>query len=185
MIPNRFDDYTNEPEYNTVDASLWFIHAAFEYARLSGKDRRERLRKLLPPRVSSIYIDRVSARAPGTHIPHGPRRRAYQRRAIAKTQLTWMDAKCGDIAFTPRQGKPVEINALWYHALRADGRNRTGKKSGRWVSSAAFWLDDDPGAGGRVGRRPGSDAAASAESNLRRQFAQQRRCRPINSRRRW
>lgn len=112
MIPNRFNDYTNEPEYNTVDASLWFIHACFEFRKASG-DQATFKDKLLPAcrlivqgyRNGTRYGIKMDA-ADGL-ITQGDE----------STQLTWMDAKCNGIAFTPRQGKPVEINALWYHAL--------------------------------------------------------------------
>jgi predicted glycogen debranching enzyme len=57
----------------------------------------------------------------------------------ANTQLTWMDAKCGDIAFTPRQGKPVEINALWYHGLVLMGETELAKKVAQSFQ-AAFWI---------------------------------------------
>lgn len=112
MIPNKFDDYTNEPQYNTVDASLWFIHACFEYARASA-DAQTFDRHLLP--ACRAIIDGYT---------HGTRYGIRMDPADglitqgdATTQLTWMDAKCNGVAFTPRQGKAVEINALWYNAL--------------------------------------------------------------------
>jgi glycogen debranching enzyme len=116
MIPNRFDDYTNEPSYNTVDASLWFVHACFAYRDYSGDDKtfehallpacREVLRGYKAGTRYGIQMDE----ADGLIVQGDP-----------STQLTWMDAKMGDTAFTPRQGKPVEINALWYNALRLMG----------------------------------------------------------------
>jgi predicted glycogen debranching enzyme len=134
MIPNRFDDYTNEPSYNTVDASLWFIHAAFEYARLSGDD--ETLTKLLKPACRAI-IDGYT-RGTRYHIGMDPSDSLITQ-GDAGTQLTWMDAKCDGVAFTPRQGKAVEINALWYNALRLMGdyaQSERVEKSFR----AAFWI---------------------------------------------
>jgi predicted glycogen debranching enzyme len=139
MIPNRFDDYTNEPEYNTVDASLWFIHAVFEYARLS-KDQKT-FQAVLLPACQSI----VEGYSAGTryHIKMDPADGLISQ-GDAQTQLTWMDAKCGDIAFTPRQGKPVEINALWYHALVLLGRKELAAKVA--VSfRKAFWISSEEG----------------------------------------
>ncbi len=116
MIPNRFDDYTNEPSYNTVDASLWFIHAAFMYARSSGDNQT--LEKVLRPACRQI-IDGYT-RGTRFHIGVDPAD-GLVTQGDASTQLTWMDAKCDGICFTPRQGKAVEINALWYHALKLMG----------------------------------------------------------------
>jgi len=112
MIPNVFDDYTNEPHYNTVDASLWFIHAAHEYARLSNDD--ETFKTILLPACRAI----VDGYKRGTrfNIAMDPGDGLITQ-GDANTQLTWMDARCDGISFTPRQGKPVEINALWYNAL--------------------------------------------------------------------
>ena len=87
MIPNRFDDYTNEPNYNTVDASLWFVHAAFEYLRLSGD--------------AAIVRPEVAARLQADHrrLPRGTRYHIKMEedglvtQGDPSTQLTWMDAK--------------------------------------------------------------------------------------------
>ena len=112
MIPNRFDDYTNEPSYNTVDASLWFIHAAHEYLRVT-KDR-DTYDSLLRPACEAI-IDGYTA---GTRFLIGvDPTDGLVTAGDAESQLTWMDAKYEGEVFTPRHGKPVEINALWYNAL--------------------------------------------------------------------
>jgi predicted glycogen debranching enzyme len=113
MIPNKFDDYTNEPSYNTVDASLWYVHSCFEYLKASS-DHDTFERKLLP--ACRAIIEGYSQ---GTR--YGIRMDPADgliTQGDATTQLTWMDAKCNDVAFTPRQGKAVEINALWYNALK-------------------------------------------------------------------
>jgi predicted glycogen debranching enzyme len=110
-VPNRFDDYSNQPHYNTVDASLWYVHAAFEYARLSGD--RKTFEEVLRPACRKI----IDGYRDGTRYNIHADSDGLIVQGDATTQLTWMDAKCGDIAFTPRQGKAVEINALWYHAL--------------------------------------------------------------------
>jgi predicted glycogen debranching enzyme len=135
MIPNRFDDYTNEPLYNTVDASLWFIHACFEYLRLS-KDQ-DTFQMSLKPACEQIIEGYSRGTRYGIVMDDSD---GLITQGDASTQLTWMDAKCGDIAFTPRQGKPVEINALWYHALRLMGHNELADKV-RDSFVKAFWLN--------------------------------------------
>jgi predicted glycogen debranching enzyme len=133
MIPNVFGDYSNQPEYNTVDASLWFIHACFEYLRLSGDSAT--FEKSLRPTCEQI-IDGYR---------HGTRYNIRMDTAdnlISQgdihTQLTWMDARCGDVTFTPRQGKPVEINALWYHALMLMGMKDLAAKVADSFQKAFF-----------------------------------------------
>jgi predicted glycogen debranching enzyme len=133
MIPNKFDDYTNEPHYNTVDASLWFIHACHEYLRGSG-DAQTFEKSLLP--ACRAVIDGYS-RGTRFGIRMDPEDGLIAQ-GDANTQLTWMDAKCDDVAFTPRQGKPVEINALWYNALvlmKLEDRARQVRES----FTRAFW----------------------------------------------
>lgn len=134
MIPNRFDDYNNEPHYNTVDASLWFVHAAHEYVRLSS-DRETYESVLLPACRQIIDGYRYGTRF-GIRMDE---RDALITQGDEHTQLTWMDAKCGGVAFTPRQGKPVEINALWYNALRLMGENDLAERV-RASFTPAFWI---------------------------------------------
>jgi predicted glycogen debranching enzyme len=113
MIPNRFDDDTNEPHFNTVDASLWFVHACREY--LARSRDRETIDTVLLPACEQI-IDGYTA---GTRF--GIRVDPEDGLVAAgddTTQLTWMDAKRDGVVFTPRHGKAVEINALWHNALR-------------------------------------------------------------------
>jgi predicted glycogen debranching enzyme len=135
MIPNLFDDYTNQPSYNTVDASLWFIHAAFEYLRLSRDS--DFFEKILRPACHAI----VSGYTQGTrfHIKVDPTD-GLLNQGDAGTQLTWMDAKCNGVSFTPRQGKAVEINALWHHALRLIGDNARADLVAESFRKA-FWLN--------------------------------------------
>jgi predicted glycogen debranching enzyme len=114
LVPNLFDDYSGDAHYNTADASLWFIHAACEYLRLSG-DRSTFFGELLP-----AARDIIEHALRGTDF--GIRVDPADGLLVAgneQTQLTWMDAKRDGVVFTPRYGKPVEINALWYHALRS------------------------------------------------------------------
>ena len=127
LVPNVFDDYTGEPHYNTVDASLWFVHAACRYLQVTG-DSATFNRDLLP-----ACLDVVAAYQQGTAF--GIRADAADGLIIAgdeSTQLTWMDAKRDGVVFTPRHGKAVEINALWYNALRsleaASGEQRAGQR---------------------------------------------------------
>lgn len=114
LVPNLFDDYSGDAHYNTVDASLWFIHAACEYLRASG-DRTTFFTELLP-----ACKDIIVAFQNGTDfaIRMDPAD-ALISAGTEHTQLTWMDAKRDGVVFTPRQGKAVEINALWHHALRS------------------------------------------------------------------
>ncbi len=112
MIPNRFDDYGNAPHYNSIDASLWFVHAAFAW--LDATNDVPRFADALLPAISSIirsyrHGTRFGIRADSDHLITG---------GDNGTQLTWMDAKCDGVCFTPRHGKAVEVNALWYSTLR-------------------------------------------------------------------
>jgi predicted glycogen debranching enzyme len=135
MIPNRFDDYTNEPHYNTVDASLWFVHAVFEYLRHS-RDQAT-FDSILHPACEKI----IEGYTRGTRFNiHMDRADGLITQGDPTTQLTWMDAKTGGTVFTPRQGKAVEINALWYHALVLMGQ----KEKAQQVADSfrqAFWIN--------------------------------------------
>ena len=113
MIPNRFDDYGAEVHYNSIDASLWFVHAAFEYLRVSG-DTATFSVDLLPAVRWVIDSYRKGTRF-GIHADDD----GLITGGSEDTQLTWMDAKCNDIVFTLRHGKAVEINSLWYDGLRS------------------------------------------------------------------
>jgi predicted glycogen debranching enzyme len=135
MVPNVFDDYTNEPHYNTVDASLWFIHSAYAFLRTS-KDV-EFFESHLKPACKAI----IDGYARGTR--YGIRMDPADgliTQGDATTQLTWMDAKTGDLAWTPRQGKAVEINALWFNALKLMGREEMAAKVAANYAKA-FWID--------------------------------------------
>lgn len=114
MIPNRFDDYGGEPEYNTVDASLWFIHACERYVRESAD--YDGFRTLLKPACLEIVAHYISGTRDAIRMDPAD---ALITAGDHTTQLTWMDAKRDGVVFTPRHGKAVEINALWHHALRA------------------------------------------------------------------
>ena len=112
LVPNRFDDYDDTAaHYNTVDASLWFVHAAMQY-RLTADDQQS-----WDDWLADAALTVIDAYIRGTD--HGIRMAGdgLITAGSAQTQLTWMDAACGGIVFTPRHGKAVEINALWYHVL--------------------------------------------------------------------
>ncbi len=112
LVPNMFPDEGGDPGYNTVDAALWYFEAVNKYLQYTS-DYEFVERKLYGSMnqiveafkrgtLHSIHMDSDGLVAAGD----------------ANTQLTWMDAKMGSVAFTPRHGKAVEINALWYNALR-------------------------------------------------------------------
>jgi glycogen debranching enzyme len=112
MIPNRFPDKGEEPEYNTVDATLWFIRAVRQVAEHAGDGFA--LARELWPVLTEIIDWHVKGTRYNIHVdPEDGLLWAGQ----AAVQLTWMDAKVGDWVVTPRIGKPVEINALWHDAL--------------------------------------------------------------------
>jgi len=112
LVPNMFPEGANEGLYHTADATLWFFHAIDRYLRASN-DRRT-LAQLLP-----LLVDIVDHHTRGTRfgIRVDPGDGLLSQGAVGY-QLTWMDAKAGDWVVTPRRGKAVEINALWYNALR-------------------------------------------------------------------
>ncbi|MEZ5308644.1 MAG: amylo-alpha-1,6-glucosidase [Pyrinomonadaceae bacterium] len=111
MLPNRFPDIGDSPEYNTVDATLWYFEAIRAYVESSGDF--DFVKEHLYGKLVEIIWHHLNGTRYGIKVDkdgllfagdHG-------------SQLTWMDAKYGDEVFTPRAGKPVEIQALWYNAL--------------------------------------------------------------------
>jgi predicted glycogen debranching enzyme len=112
MLPNRFPDWATTPEYNTVDATLWFFVAAWRYREASGD--LAFLRDTLLP----VFRDIIDWHQRGTRYGIRVDSDGLLHAGEPGTQLTWMDAKVGDWVVTPRMGKPVEIQALWYNALR-------------------------------------------------------------------
>ena len=129
MIPNRFPDVGEEPEYNTVDATLWYFQALHAYLETTLDGAL--LSELLPVLKDIVH-----------HYYHGTRYNIHVDPADGLVwagepgvQLTWMDVKAGDWLPTPRIGKPVEIQALWYSALRL---------LERWCNAAEEPLGDIP-----------------------------------------
>jgi predicted glycogen debranching enzyme len=112
LIPNMFPDGSNEGLYHTADATLWFFHAVEAYVRRSGD--QVTLMHLLP-----TMIDIIEHHVQGTKFGIGvDPKDGLLRQGAEGYQLTWMDAKVDGWVVTPRRGKAVEINALWYNALR-------------------------------------------------------------------
>jgi predicted glycogen debranching enzyme len=114
MLPNRFPDHGGEAEYNSVDASLWYIIAVGDYLNVIGKKKgtaadRERLRTAIEA-ILNGYSN-------GTRFGIRMDADGLLAAGLPGYQLTWMDAKIGDWVVTPRIGKPVEIQALWLNAL--------------------------------------------------------------------
>ncbi len=111
MIPNRFDDRSQTAYFNSIDASLWFINAAFQYLKAAG-DETTFTEQLLP-----VILQIVESYSSGTRFGIGADSDGLITGGNEDTQLTWMDAKFDGVAFTPRHGKAVEVNALWFNAL--------------------------------------------------------------------
>ena len=112
MLPNRFPDAGEAPEYNTVDATLWFFEAVRSFLRYT--DDHEFVRTNLYAVLKEIIDWHVRGTRYKIHMDDDGLLFAGE----SGVQLTWMDAKVGDWVVTPRHGKPVEIQALWYNALR-------------------------------------------------------------------
>ena len=111
MLPNVFPGAGDNPAYNTADASLWFFEAWRAYVDATGDIAA--LREVFP-----VLSDMIEWHRKGTRYGIGvDPADGLLKAGIAGVQLTWMDAKVGDWVVTPRIGKPVEINALWYNAL--------------------------------------------------------------------
>ncbi len=126
MLPNRFPDAGAAPEYNAVDASLWFIVAVHDYLAAAGSDAPAA--RALGAAVQAI----LAGYAAGTRFGIAADADGLLRAGIPGVQLTWMDAKVGERVITPRIGKPVEVQALWINALCI------GKRwSARWAEVEA------------------------------------------------
>ena len=139
MLPNRFPDQGEQPEYNTVDATLWYFEAIRKWLAVSG-DLAFVRGKLLPALRGIIEWHKSGTRY-GIRVDEDGLLLAGE----PGVQLTWMDAKVGNWVVTPRAGKPVEIQALWYNALRImeelTGNARYGAMAGQTQASFVrqFW----------------------------------------------
>ncbi|MBI2371113.1 MAG: glycogen debranching enzyme family protein [Deltaproteobacteria bacterium] len=133
MLPNRFPDAGEAPEYNTVDAALWYLEAIRAYHMATDDDAF--LTQLFPKIEEIIHWYRGGTRYGIAEDPAD----GLLRSGEPGVQLTWMDAKVGKWVVTPRIGKPVEVNALWYNALCAMARfaRRLGQLVDPWDTLAA------------------------------------------------
>ena len=177
MLPNRFPDAGTVPEYNTADATLWMFHALQDYLTAN---RDPALAQELYPTLIGIVQAHVEGTRYGIRVDPADGLLCAGERGV---QLTWMDAKQGDHVFTPRMGKPVEINALWMNALDVTARlaarirDGAGKQRCEALLERAvagfkrFWnpqgaclydvIDVDGGAGVDASVRPNQLLAAS------------------------
>lgn len=149
IIPNHFPDAAGEPAYNTVDASLWFVHAVRRYYDYT------RDLDFVGDHMLPVLDEIMTWYTKGTLYNIGVTPDGLLSAGAQGVQLTWMDAKVGDWVVTARWGKPVEINALWYNALkhmehlceklgRRRGRRECAGRARR-VKAAfaeAFWNDE-------------------------------------------
>jgi len=126
MLPNRFPDSGGTPEYNAVDASLWFVVAVHDY--LATNHACDATRDALQHAVDAI----LDGYTRGTRFAIAADHDGLLRAGVPGVQLTWMDAKAGDWVVTPRIGKPVEVQALWINALRI-----AAQWDSRWDEPAA------------------------------------------------
>ncbi len=145
LIPNYFPDGKTEGVYHTADASLWFFHALDRYVEWTGD--RATLRSILP-----VLQDIVEHHLRGTRFGIGvDQEDGLLRQGQEGYQLTWMDAKVGDWVVTPRRGKAVEINGLWYNAL----------------CLLSGWLGEEQG---DAAARPLAEQAERARDSFNRRF---------------
>jgi predicted glycogen debranching enzyme len=174
MLPNNFPDAGGKPEYNTVDAALWYFEAIRQY--YAETDDAATLQQLFPSLVAI-----VDAHVKGTRYNiHVDPNDGLLYAGGPGVQLTWMDAKIGDWVVTPRTGKPVEINALWINALETmaafakqlgkpsqayERMSAAAKKSFQkfWHTTLGFCYDviDSPGLGNDASFRPNQIFAVS------------------------
>jgi predicted glycogen debranching enzyme len=112
LLPNLFPEGAKEGLYHTADATMWFFHALDRYVQYTGDDLT--LKNLLP-KLKDIVQHHLQGTRYGIGVDPAD---GLLRQGAEGYQLTWMDAKVGDWVVTPRRGKAVEINALWYNALR-------------------------------------------------------------------
>ena len=132
MLPNFFPDGPNQPEYNTVDAMLWYFQALYIYYQATQD--KALLQEIFPVLASAIAWYREGTR----YNIQCDREDGLLYAGTEGVQLTWMDAKVDDWVVTPRMGKPVEVNALWYNALlvMAEFATQVGKSDREYARMA-------------------------------------------------
>jgi predicted glycogen debranching enzyme len=139
MLPNRFPDRGDVPEFNSVDASLWFVVAVAEWLNTGGASAADA--RALRGCVEAI----LSGYAQGTRYGIRADDDGLLACGEAGVQLTWMDAKVGDRVITPRTGKPVEVQALWLNALAFAGSTdphwQAAFERGLAAFGRRFWND--------------------------------------------
>jgi predicted glycogen debranching enzyme len=139
MLPNRFPDAGETPEYNTVDATFWFFEAARAYLAYTGD------LEFVGDELYPVFVDIISWHARGTRYGIKVDPSGLLGSGELGIQLTWMDARVGDWVVTPRRGKPVEIQALWYNALcimedlASRFGNEAARKGYRHMAAVAQW----------------------------------------------
>jgi predicted glycogen debranching enzyme len=150
MLPNRFPDAGETPEYNTVDATLWFFEAARAFLAYTGDI------EFVGTELYPVFTTIIAWHARGTRYGIKVDPSGLLASGEPGVQLTWMDAKVGDWVVTPRRGKPVEIQALWYNALciMEDLARRLGDEASQkryrsmaavasWSFNRLFWNEKD------------------------------------------
>jgi predicted glycogen debranching enzyme len=111
MLPNDFPDVEDEPEYNSVDATLWFFIAIYKYLHYTGDEKF--IHREIMPVLKEIIEWHIRGTRYNIHVDEDGLLYAGE----PGIELTWMEAKADGKIVTPREGKAVEINALWYNAL--------------------------------------------------------------------
>lgn len=132
LLPNMFPDEGCQPIYNTADATLWFFYAVYKYLQYT-KDE-ETVRTEIYPKLKEI----IEHHRKGTMFDIYMEEDGLLSAGSEGTQLTWMDVKAGDWVVTPRHGKAVEINALWYNALKImEKLSESFEEEGSWYRDTA------------------------------------------------
>ncbi|WP_291630893.1 amylo-alpha-1,6-glucosidase [Clostridium sp.] len=114
LVPNLFPDENKEPLYNTVDASLWYFQAVYKYLKYTGEEADY---KFIEEKIYDKLVEIFKAYSTKTLFSIGMDEDGLIFAGSGYDQVTWMDVRVGDFVVTPRHGKPVEINSLWYNAL--------------------------------------------------------------------